>query len=259
LDANDKLIKNIGSSEAPGFGAGQTYTDFLLKEGFNCDINNPSKFRATVDSTKVISEKLENNNYAESICGAINPGSDNDGAGGDGGETKDDPKKNPTCSAGNALIEISNLSVSEVLDGAGKAMTGNYWINYNLANVHNGKADYIKVSFAKKEIEIPGLGTSLSSLYGCKVHNSRAMYTCSANDVAPEIEIRVNYVGGTTVRQKIKIPCEAGKGAIAIPYCEIDKSISSSGDIRVSQGEKIIYTVKISGYTLTDDKVKIGS
>jgi hypothetical protein len=85
------------------------------------------------------------------------------------------------------------------------------------------------------------------------------MYTCSADDSTPEIEIRVNYVGGSIVTQKIKVPCKSGAGAVPIPYCEIDKAINSAGEIRISQGEKIIYTVKISGYNLTNDKVKTSS
>jgi hypothetical protein len=129
-----------------------------------------------------------------------------------------------------------------------------------LANVRNTKAENITVAFIKNSVtEIPGMGARIASLYGCKVFNSKAMYTCSKEDSSPEIEIKVNYSGGTTVIQKIKVPCKAGEGAVSIPYCEVDKAINSSGEIRVSQGEKIIYTVKIAGYDLPADNVKVGS
>jgi len=128
VDATGKTIdptKYPAKGEIKGLEANKDYAvNDLFPGGFPCDVNNPQKVMITVDSTKIIDEKLENNNYAESICGAIKSGTgggneDNSGGGAD-------PKKDKPCSAGNALIEISNLNVSEVLDGAGKALTGNY-------------------------------------------------------------------------------------------------------------------------------------
>ncbi len=245
LDANDKIVKSYDPMEVPGFGAGKEFSDVLFKDGANCDTNAPFKIRATIDSTKIVNEKLENNNSAESTCGAVK--SPAGGASGGGNEARD--KDAPPCSSGEATLEVKSATAQIAKDlASGKELTNNYIISYEIVNNNSTRAEGVKIEFWNGSNIVKS--QSIANISGCNSKNpasyeSSLIYTCQGEE--KNINMKVKYNGNKSITKDITIGCSKEGTAIGIPYCEIDKAVNSAGEVRISTGDNIMFTLKVTG------------
>ncbi len=249
LDADGKIVQSYDPMEVPGFGAGKEHSDVLFKDGATCDSKSPFKIRATIDSTKVISEKLENNNYAESTCGTVKPPAGGNSNGGGGNE---EGVKLPPCASGDATLEIKSLTSREV-QGLGNDRV----LEYVIGNNNGSRAEGVKVEFYKIDATTKSQtikkSQNISSITGCSTskiatYSSSVIYTCE--DKEQTVNMVVKYANDTkSVSKTIDVKCEAKADAGQTLYCETDKAVNAAGEIRISPGDNILYTLKASGNT----------
>ncbi len=246
VDANGKVVDSK-KGEIASLKAGQGLSGNPFKSQVDCDFNNAYKYVFKADNSNVISEQSESNNTAESICGDIKSGTGNNGGSGSGSEKQ----LTGPCYSGNAEIQIKEAKAQIIKDNTGKDLANNYIVSYNIANVKSNKAEGVKVSLYNGSNFIKS--SNISSLYGCKSYNSTMVYTCQGDEKS--INLKVEYDSTKSVSQTISVDCKTGQTATGIPYCEIDKAINSSGEVRISPGENINYTLKVTGATVPDSVV----
>jgi hypothetical protein len=242
LDSSGKVVDST-SGEIKGLKAGQNISGNPFNDDVdvNCDASVPYKYRFTIDSTNTVAENLENNNIAEAICGEVKSGAD----GGNGAGSKD---KLPPCASGSATLEIKSLS-SRTPEG----LANDRVISYNIGNNNSTRAEGVKISLKNGSNVVKSQG--ISNIPGCSSYNpasyeSSIIYTCQGNEQT--IDFVVSYDGSKSVSKSVDVKCAYNKDkekAGQILYCELDKSVNSANEVRLSPGENIKYTLKVSGST----------
>jgi hypothetical protein len=240
LDGEGKVAKSYDLVEIKGMAAGKNAGGELFTGGVTCDPNTPFKIRVTIDSTKVISEKLENNNYAESTCGTVKSSSGNNGGG-----NEERVKDAPPCYSGPATLEIKSLASQTPTDLANDRV-----ISYKIANNNSTRAEGVKVNIYNGSKLVKS--QNISNITGCSSYNaatyeSSLVYTCEG--IEQTVNFVVTYDGTKSVSKSVEVKCEGKTNANQTLYCEIDKAVNSTGEVRITTGENIKYTVKISGNT----------
>jgi len=104
----------------------------------------------------------------------------------------------------------------------------------------------------KNNTEIKDMAVTLSSLYGCRKYDTRSLYICSEGEKNIGMVIKTVYNNDYSATANITIPC-SGAASPSMPICELDKSISANGEVRLTQGEKITYSVKVNGQLMSND------
>jgi len=240
LDANSKVVKSYDPVEIKGMAAGKNAGGELFTGGVTCDPNAPFKIRVTIDSTKAIDEKLENNNYAESTCGTVKSSSGNNGGG-----NEERVKDAPPCYSGSATLEIQNLASQTPTDLANDRV-----ISYKIANKNSTRAEGVKVNIYNGSKLIKN--QNISSITGCSstkaaTYESSLVYTCEGSEQT--VNFVVTYDSTKSISKSVEVKCEGKTNANQTLYCEIDKAVSSTGEVRITTGENVKYTVKVSGNT----------
>jgi len=245
VDANNKTVDS-NKMEIKSLGAGQSISGNPFKDQVECNPDNAFKYVFTADSTNTINEKIENNNSASTVCGSIKNETGGSGSGGGGEKSSSDP-----CYSGNAEIQIKEAKAQLAVDGSGKTLANNYVVAYNISNIKSNRAEGVKVLLYNGSNMIKS--ANISSLYGCKSYSSTMIYTCQGDEKS--ITLKVEYDGTKSASQTISVDCKSGQTATGIPYCELDKAISSSGEVRISPGENIYYMLKITGGTVENSQI----